>query len=132
VKDAAALAATPGVGPRVLAKFGADLLRLIAGTGGDRYLGPMDQGDADILERIDAGERVFRPGPTGDRARQTFEALVGHLRDLRQRGLIDMPERSVAYAAEEMAGAYLMAGPCYVTELGRDALQEFRRGDRRA
>jgi ATP-dependent DNA helicase RecQ len=131
VKDAAALAATPGVGPRVLAKFGADLLRLIAGTGGDRYLGPMDQGDADILERIDAGERVFRPGPTGDRARQTFEALVGHLRDLRQRGLIDMPERSVAYAAEEMAGAYLMAGPCYVTELGRDALQEFRRGDRR-
>jgi hypothetical protein len=42
-----------------------------------------------------------------------------------------MPERSVAYAEQETAGAYLMAGPCYVTELGRDALQEFRRGDRR-
>ena len=131
VIDAAGLAAVPGLGPRVLAKYGAELLRLIAGGRGGRYLGPMDQGDADILERIDAGERVFRPGLAGDRARQTFEALVDHLRDLRRRGLIDLPERSVAYAAEEAAGAYLMAGPCYVTELGRTALQEFRRGDRR-
>jgi len=61
-----------------------------------------------------------------------FEALVAQLRGLRERGLIDMPERSVAYAANEEAGAYLMAGPCYVTEKGREALYEFRRGDRRA
>jgi ATP-dependent DNA helicase RecQ len=131
VADAAGLAAIPGLGPRVLAKFGGELLRLIAGRGSDRYLGPMDQGDADILERIDAGERVFRPGVAGDGARQTFEALVGHLRELRHRGLIDMPDRSVAHADEPAGGAYLMAGPCYVTELGRTALQEFRRGDRR-
>ena len=131
VTDPAGLAAVPGLGPRVLAKFGGDLLRLIAGVGDGGYLGPMDQGDAEILERIDAGERVFRPGMTDDRARQTFQALVTHLRDLRRRGLIDMPERSVAYAAEPESGAYLMAGPCYVTELGRAALQEFRRGDRR-
>ena len=132
VADAAALAAIPGLGPRVLAKFGADLLRLIAGGSRDCYLGPMDQGDAEILERIDAGERVFRPGVAESDARHTFEALVDHLRELRQRGLIDMPERSVAYSAEETVGSYLMAGPCYVTELGRAALQEFRRGDRRA
>jgi hypothetical protein len=42
-----------------------------------------------------------------------------------------MPERSVAYAEADEAGAYLMAGPCYVTELGRTVLQEFRRGNRR-
>jgi hypothetical protein len=90
----------------------------------------MDQGDAEILERIGAGQRVFRPG--GDeRARPGFEALVAHLRDLRDRGLIDMPERSVARAADEDAGAYLFAGPCFITDAGREALGEFRRGDRR-
>ena len=56
---------------------------------------------------------------------------MSQLRDLRDRGLMDMPERSVAYAADEDAGAYLMAGPCYVTEAGRAALLDFRRGDRR-
>ena len=90
----------------------------------------MDQGDAEVLERINAGQRVFRPG--GDeRARPGFEALVAHLRDLRDRGLIDMPERSLARAADEDAGTYLFAGPCFITEAGRDALGEFRRGDRR-
>jgi len=45
--------------------------------------------------------------------------------------LIGMPERSVARAADEDAGAYLFAGPCFITEAGREALREFRRGDRR-
>lgn len=125
------IAAVPGVGPRVLAKFGAELLRLIASGPPAGYLGPMDQGDAEMLERIDAGERVFRPGVGDDHARQSFDALVRHLRELRERGLIDMPERSAVEAAEDDTGAYLMAGPCYVTELGREALLEFRRGDRR-
>jgi ATP-dependent DNA helicase RecQ len=130
VADGAALAAIPGLGPRALAKHGEALLRLIAAHPPGRYLLPMDQGDAEILERIDAGERVFRPGTTG-RAGAMFEALVTQLRGLRERGLIDMPERSVARAAEQSAGTYLMAGPCYVTEQGREALYEFRRGDRR-
>jgi len=50
---------------------------------------------------------------------------------LRERGLIDLPERNGAYAAEEDAGAWLFAGPCYVTEAGREALKEFRQADRR-
>jgi hypothetical protein len=91
----------------------------------------MDQGDADILERIEAGERIFRPG-AGERGRPSFEALVAHLRDLRDRGLIDMPERSVATAADQDAGAYLFAGPCFITRAGGEALREFRRGNRRA
>ncbi len=125
------IAAAPGIGPRVLAKFGAELLALIASTPPAGYLGPMDQGDAEILERIDAGERVFRPDVGDDRARQAFEALVRHLRELRERGLIDMPDRTVGRAEDLDAGSYLMAGPCYVTELGREALLQFRRGDRR-
>ena len=129
-----AAAPTPSLaalGPRARAKYGDELLRLVAAYGPDHYLPPVDQGDAGILERIEAGERMFRPGPVGDRARHIFESLVEQLRGLRERGLIDMPERSVAYATEDDAGASLMAGPCYVTEAGRTALQEFRRSDRR-
>ncbi|HEX6615253.1 MAG TPA: ATP-dependent DNA helicase RecQ [Gemmatimonadales bacterium] len=125
------IAAAPGIGPRVLAKFGAELLGLIASTPHAGYLGPMDQADAGILERIDAGERVFRPEVGDDHARETFEAVVRHLRELRERGLIDMPDRGVTGAEDGDPGGYLMAGPCYVTELGREALLEFRRADRR-
>ena len=130
-RDARALAALPGLGPRTLAKHGEALLRLIAAHPPDHYLLPMDQGDAEILERIDAGERIFRPG-AGERSRPRFEALVASLRDLRHRGLIDMPERSAVLAPVEDAGADLFAGPCFVTEAGREALREFRLGDRRA
>jgi hypothetical protein len=42
-----------------------------------------------------------------------------------------MPDRTVGRAEDLDAGSYLMAGPCYVTELGREALLQFRRGDRR-
>ena len=59
------------------------LLRLIAAHRPDHYLLPMDQGDAEILERIDAGERVFRPGAAASAPDQIFEALVQHLRELR-------------------------------------------------
>jgi hypothetical protein len=130
VRDGRTLAALPGLGPRTLAKHGEALLGLIAAHPPDHYLLPMDQGDAEILERIDAGQRVFRPG-AGERARPGFEALVALLRDLRDRGLIDMPERSVAHAANEDTGAYLFAGPCFITDAGREALGEFRRGNRR-
>jgi hypothetical protein len=90
----------------------------------------MDQGDAEVLERIASGERVFRPGGS-ESGRRIFEALVHHLRELHARGYIDMPGRSVAHAAAPESGAYLMAGPCYLTEAGRTALEEFRRADRR-
>ena len=54
VRDGRALAALPGLGPRTLAKHGEALLRLIAAHPPDRYLLPMDQGDGEIVERIDA------------------------------------------------------------------------------
>ena len=92
----------------------------------------MDQGDAEVLERIESGERTFRPGAATESARRSFETLVGHLRELRERGLIDLPERHLAQAEASDPGAYLLAGPCHLTEAGRAALAEFRRGDRRA
>ena len=52
-RDVADLGALPGLGPRTLAKHGEALLRLIAAYPADRYLPPMDQGDAEILERVD-------------------------------------------------------------------------------
>jgi RecQ family ATP-dependent DNA helicase len=48
--DAHALAALPGIGPRALAKHGADLLRLIAGHPPDRYVGSVNQAGAGPAE----------------------------------------------------------------------------------
>jgi len=132
--DALAVAVTPtlaGLGPRARAKYGDELLRILAAQGLEHYVPRVDQGGAEILEQIEAGERMFRLGAVGERARQIFQTLVEQLRSLRERGLIDMPERSVTYPAGDDAGADLLAGPCYVTEAGRTALREFRRGDRR-
>jgi len=131
--DTLAEAADPslaGLGPRARAKYGDELLRIVAAHPPHHYLPPVVRGDAEILERIETGERMFRPGLAGDRARQVFEALVEQLRSLRERGLIDMPERSVAHASEEGTGAHPFAGPCYVTGAGRAALRDFRQGDR--
>ena len=47
----------------------------------------MDQGDAEVLDRIATGERVF-----------------WHLHELRERGLIDMADRSVTRAADTEDG----------------------------
>jgi hypothetical protein len=90
----------------------------------------MGQGDAEILERIASGERLFRTGES-ESSRRMFDVLVHHLRELRERGFIDMPDRSVTQAVESERGAYLMAGPCFLTDAGRAALDEFRHPERR-
>ena len=90
----------------------------------------MDQGDVEILERIATGERIFRPGRS-DISLRMFGVLVHHLRELHKRGLIDMPDRSVTQAADPEGSAYLLAGPCFLTDAGRAALDEFRRPERR-
>src|SRR5690349_2319525 len=106
--DTLAAATTPslaGLGPRARAKYGHELLRIVAAHGPDHYFPPVARGEAELLERIEAGER---------------------LRSLRERGLIDLPELCADAAAG--AVAELFAGPCYVTGAGRAALQECRRG----
>jgi ATP-dependent DNA helicase RecQ len=130
--DALAIGSAPSLaslGPRARAKYGEELLRLIAAHGPDHYFPAVDQGNAEILARIAAGERTFRPGTADQPARHMFDALLQRLENLRERGLIDMPERRAAPGDD--AGAYLLAGPCYLTDAGRTALVEFRRRDRR-
>ncbi len=61
----------------------------------------MDQIDFDLLSRLEAGESVFRPAGQTDDARSVF--------------------------AGSEQGAYLMVGPCDLTEAGRRALADDRR-----
>jgi hypothetical protein len=70
---------------------------------------------ASCMER----ERTFRPGAPTESARRGFEALVGHLRELRERGLIDLPERYLARVEDSETGAYLLAGPRHLTSRTR-------------
>jgi len=124
--DALAGASTPnlgGLGPRTRAKYGDQLLRIIAAYGPDHYFPPVAQAEAELLGRIDGGARMFQP-ETGEPGRHAFEILMAQLRSLRERGLIDLPERS---AASSDAAADLFAGPCNVTDAGRAALLEFGR-----
>ena len=112
-----------GLGPRALAKHGDALLRPDRGRTGPSLSSAHGSG-----RRRDHGAYRGRGAHLPPRHRRracrpVFEALVRQLRTLRDRGLIDMPERSVAYAAEEDAGAFLFAGPCYVTDAGREALR---------
>jgi ATP-dependent DNA helicase RecQ len=51
------LAGLLGLGPRARTKYGHELRRIVATYPPDRYLLPMDRGDAEILERVQSGER---------------------------------------------------------------------------
>jgi hypothetical protein len=131
--DALAVATTPslaGLGPRARAKYGDELLRIVAAHGPDHYFPAVDQVHAQLMERIEAGERMFRSGTTRPE-HEPFELLVERLRNLRERGLIDMPEPSAAHASDAGADASGAAGPCYLTDAGRAELLHARRGDRR-
>ena len=124
---ALAAATTPslaGLGPRARAKHGDELLRIVAAHGPDHYFPAVAQGQAELLERIESGERMFRSVAADPHARQAFQALVQQLRGLRGCGWIDLPERNMA---SDPGAGELIAGPCHVTDAGRAALQAFRR-----
>jgi hypothetical protein len=52
------------------------------------------------------------------------DLLVDHLRQLRDRGLLRLDEGRVM---KSQRGGYLMAGPCDLTDAGRQALERDRR-----
>lgn len=64
---------------------------------------------------------TFRPS---DAAEGLFDVLVDHLRQLRDRGLLRLEEGRIM---KSQRGAYLMAGPCDLTDAGRRALEQDRR-----
>lgn len=84
----------------------------------------MDYADAEVLERMAAGEHFFRPSQSVVSPRW-FEVLVQHLREVHERGLIDRPDRSIAMATETEDGGDLMVGPCFLTEAGRACWRHF-------
>jgi hypothetical protein len=84
----------------------------------------MDQLDCDLLSRLEVGESVFRPVGRTDEAREAFAHTVGRLVELRDCGLIRLPDGRIA---RNELGAYLMVGPCDLTEAGRRALKADRR-----
>jgi hypothetical protein len=76
--------------------------------------------DARLLTLAEHGY-TFRPS---DAAEGVFDVLVDHLRQLRDRGLLRLDEGRIM---KSQLGRFLMAGPCDLTEAGRQALEEDRR-----
>jgi len=64
---------------------------------------------------------TFRPS---DAAEGVFDVLVDHLRQLRDRGLLRLEEGRIMKSERR---GYLLAGPCDLTEAGRQALEHDRR-----
>jgi two-component system, chemotaxis family, chemotaxis protein CheY len=76
--------------------------------------------DVRLLALAEHGH-TYRPA---DVQRGDFEALVEHLRRLRERGLLRLDEGRIM---RSQRGGYLMAGPCDLTEAGRQAIERDRR-----
>lgn len=80
----------------------------------------MDVRDLEVLRRIQAGERVFKPSESAD-AKDQFSELVARLVRLSERGWIRMPPPRKSFMS---AGAgYTIAGPCDLTADGYDELE---------
>ena len=84
----------------------------------------MDQTDFELLSRMAAGESVFRPSDRSDEGRAAFQQTVVRLLSLRDRGWITLAEGRLA---RSQSGAYLLVGPCSLTDAGRAALEQDRR-----
>ena len=93
-------------------------------TRADRETADVDQLDFDLLTRLEAGESVFRPAGQTENARALFAETVERLLKLRARGWVRFPDGRIARNEQ---GAYLMVGPCDLTEAGRRALADDRR-----
>jgi hypothetical protein len=79
--------------------------------------------DVELLERVERGDNVFRPGRQQQPGQEAFEGLVARLLGLRDRGLVRLPESRVSRGAR----GYLVLGPCELTPEGRVALEQDRR-----
>jgi len=80
----------------------------------------LSNADLRLLTLAEDGYTV-RPS---DAAEGVFDVLIDHLRQLRDRGLLRLEEGRIM---KSQRGGYLMAGPCDLTEAGREALEQDRR-----
>lgn len=79
---------------------------------------PLTDAEVRVLGLAERG-RTYRPA---DAASGDFDALVAHLRQLRERGLLRLEEGRIM---RSQRGGYL-TGPCDLTEAGRRALERDR------
>jgi hypothetical protein len=85
-----------------------------------RRVQQLSTGDIRLLGLAEHGY-TFRPSDAAD---GVFDVLVDHLRQLRDRGLLRLDEGRIM---KSQRGGYLMAGPCDLTDEGRQALEQDRR-----
>jgi CheY-like chemotaxis protein len=85
--------------------------------------GSMEHADLELLEQIEKGGRVFRPRDNSDVSRTAFRVTVARLLSLRALGLVRLLDARLMRAAD---GAYLLAGPCDLTQTGVAALRYHR------
>jgi hypothetical protein len=83
----------------------------------------LNEADAKLLGRLEAGEHTFRPG-TQPRRGEDFDALVAHLLALRDRNFVRFPDSRIMRRTD---GRYLGIGPVDLTPVGREALAQDRR-----
>lgn len=86
----------------------------------------MDLRDFELLRDIGAGIQLFTPAGTETHYSEDWLGRVARLERLAKQGHIRMPAPRRSMMAAE--GGYVSAGPCELTENGRDALA--RHGDR--
>lgn len=79
--------------------------------------------DFELLERIERGDNVFRPGRQKRPGQEILGGLVARLIALRDRGLVRLPESRISRGER----GYLVLGPCELTPEGRVALEQDRR-----
>jgi hypothetical protein len=79
----------------------------------------LSDADVRLLTLAEKGH-TFR---SKDAAEGVFDVLVDHLRQLRDRGLIRLDESRIM---RSQLGTYIMAGPCDLTEAGREELERDR------
>jgi hypothetical protein len=80
---------------------------------------PLSDEEARLLALAEYGH-TYRPTDASD---ADFEGLVGRLLHLRERGLLGLDEGRIM---PSQRGACLLAGPCDLTEAGRQALTRDR------
>jgi hypothetical protein len=81
---------------------------------------PLSDEDVRLLTLAEYGY-TYRPPDALD---GDVEALIGHLVELRERGLLRLEDGRIMKTQQ---GRYLMAGPCDLTVAGRRALEHDRR-----
>jgi hypothetical protein len=83
----------------------------------------MTQAEYEVLTAIERGTSVFRPQEVAPGVDASFDRTFEVLLALRLRDWIRLPDGRIT---RDRTGRVLLAGPCDLTEAGREALERDR------